>query len=1270
MTIVNKIYTTNGVVVLDRFGSIQRVQETGAPNGVVFDAVIVINDPGGGGSRSVTVTLAEDDYSAYPTVVIGWLAEETDGTQVKGATSFDPGSGGDIVISGSEEKVFGRAAGLTITAFELFAVDEDGLMGFSDGVHTIEAGAGNPIAPEIGTVTITGDGVEDEVHTAVANDVTGSPAPTLTYEWFSDGVTTGVTTVTYTPPSPVSAPGIAVTVTATNSAGEAERDSDPLVIVAADSVPVITGDTITGDGYIGSLHTVSYSVTGNPVPTVALQWQLDGSDISGETGTTYVTVNGGLLSCEIEATNTAGSDTAEPTIAIGNVLALEEDEWDILTVEAEPSVSPTARRWTEIYIDPVKAATRAWWTTHAPEVLAGKTFPFGFVEMELTDAVEGIWDPGIAYNIAFTPDNANVGNGIASGTSTVTGPGSIVATATDATHFDITGLVTGTATVGTEFTSGAYSLTITAGSTAFEAGDILDGIVGSIDFSVFDPNPPGTRLADVIRQSRARVVYALASGARSPISIDQKTVPEIPTTVSKTWYPYMDRTASEYALGIIGGQGRQRFKFVARTAADPDVVWWGMDVNGGAMYSGDAGQFYTAPQLRGMTMQECSAGIWIDPSDANRVIHAVSAAELRSTTTTPNVYDNLAGLYLSTDGGDTVTHVLQLTGVRSCGSPGERDAMQLFAHKSGGTPTTREIYYAYKPRPKGGTWGTGRIYRSTNGGTSWAAFGENLTTAKFGNKIYWLDIDPSNNLYLGCDNGLFKSSDSGATWVACTGITGAVIVVNAMHGGLNVWAGRSGNGAYKATNAAGTAFTRNTNLGTAGAYDLCALSVCPANSSRILVASHVSGTRGKWTHNGGNTWTDIVHRSSTGATNDWGSYMYNEGAVFSWTPGSQTEVICGRSQEFGKSIDGGASTDWSGNGTDYQTRKGFGVDPTDWQIIISGTQDTISTGTMDGQNTANGAGNTQAQRTTLLDGGPSMKGEGGLILANGSARAILTAGGGEVGQRLPIRHTPSGTNISNSITLIGSMRSGCEFAGLKTGDNSKGWMGKGFYELASNGTLTQTVMTQEFYGATLTGARIIGGPSAPGNNRTLYVSANSGSTWSTWGTSPVRFARIAGQPGPVCVSRFSNNRVWVGEAYNGSGRIYKMEGSTPVNTLIFTLSTYPGFDSPQSEIHVILEDPLDETILYVLAYAAGNSYIWRVTNALTTPVFEDITYNAPLRAISWMHIHPTTGDLVLGAQFGSRILRCRDDFSGPDAGKLFDRQKAFVDANIGPGVKF
>jgi hypothetical protein len=1261
MSITNKIYSTNGCVVLDRFGAMQRVPETGAPNGVVFDAEVAISSSGG--SRFATVTLPAADYSAYPEIVVGWLADAGD-TKIKGSTSFAPGSGGDIVIAGTEEKVFGRAAGLTITDFELCPVDTSGRMGRSDGYHSIEQGAGNPIAPQfLDAITISGTGVEDSVHTVVVGTVIGSPAPTLAYVWALGGTPTGDTGTTCTPANP----GVLTCeVTATNASGEAERESDPLTIVAANTVPVISAELISGDGFISSLHTVSYTVTGNPVPTVALQWQLDGSDISGETGTTYTPVAGGVLSCEIEATNTAGSDTAEPTKTISTIPALIAEEWDIVTVEASGA---TGRRWTEIYIDPTKAAARAWWTTHAPEVLASKTFPFGCVEMDLIDADEGLWDPGIAFNIAAAPSNGNVGDGIASGTSTVTGPGTITAVATNATTFTITGLVSGTATVGTQFESGSYRLTITAGVTAFQAGDTFTFSVGTVDFSIFDPSPPGTSLGDVLRQSRARVIYAVAGGARSPVSEDQKTVPDIPATVTNQWYPYMDRTAAEYALGIIGGQGRQRFRYVARSAADPDAVWWGMDVNGGPMYSGDAGEFYTAPALRGITVQECSAGIWVDPEDPDRVLHAISAADLRSTTSTPSDAELRCGIYLSTDGGATATLVQQITSVPSCGASGERDNRRLFVEAAGGTPTTREIYYVHKPRPKGGAWGTGTLYKSTNGGTTWATHGESLTTAKFGNKVYWIDLDTSGSIYLGCDAGLFKSTNGGTSFTACTGISGPVTIINAYHGGLNVWACQDGSGAYQATNAAATIFARNANL---GAYNICALAVCPDNSQRILVASNVAGSVGKWTHNGGTTWSDIVHRSSTGATDDWASRMYGDGAIFSWTPGSQTEVICARNQEFGKSVDGGASTDWSGNGTDYQTRKWLGCDPLDWQVMVTGTQDTIATGTMDGQNTANGSGHTGAQRTTILNGGAAAHGHGGLILRNGAHRATITAAGGSVTARLPMRHVSSGTNISSSVTLIGSTRSGCEFSGLKPGDNSIGWMGKNRFKLEANGDLTQQTgaMTQEFYGSTSTAGRIIGGPTSPGNTRTLHVSPDSGASWSVWGTSPVRFARAIGTPSAVCVSRHHANRVWVGEAYNGAGRIYKMEGATPVNTLIFTLSTYPGFDSPQTEIHVIRECPSDPTMLYVLAYAAGNSYIWRVTDALTTPVFEDITLNAPLRAISWLHVHDLTEDVILGGQFGSRILRCHNGSLVPDAGKLFDRQKTFVDTNIGPGVEF
>ena len=120
-------------------------------------------------------------------------------------------------------------------------------------------------------------------------------------------------------------------------------------------------------------------------------------------------------------------------------------------------------------------------------------------------------------------------------------------------------------------------------------------------------------------------------------------------------------------------------------------------------------------------------------------------------------------------------------------------------------------------------------------------------------------------------------------------------------------------------------------------------------------------------------------------------------------------------------------------------------------------------------------------------------------------------------------------------------------------------------------------MAQEFFGATAISMRIIGGDNTGASNRSLYVSINGGDSWSSWGTSPVRFRIIDGTAYAIGVSRFSANRVYVGEAYGGSGRVYKMEGATPTSTLIFTLANWPGFSAPEAAIHRVRECPNDET---------------------------------------------------------------------------------------------
>ncbi|MCP1376039.1 head decoration protein [Dyella lutea] len=81
-----------------------------------------------------------------------------------------------------------------------------------------------------------------------------------------------------------------------------------------------------------------------------------------------------------------------------------------------------------------------------------------------------------ANPIEATATAGNTGNGTIGSLSTGAAPkiGNYTLTATDATHFDVVdpeGVAVGAATVGTPFTSTGINFTLTAGGTAFAAGD-------------------------------------------------------------------------------------------------------------------------------------------------------------------------------------------------------------------------------------------------------------------------------------------------------------------------------------------------------------------------------------------------------------------------------------------------------------------------------------------------------------------------------------------------------------------------------------------------------------------------------------------------------------------------------------------------------------------------------------------------------------------------------------------------------------------------------
>lgn len=65
----------------------------------------------------------------------------------------------------------------------------------------------------------------------------GYPTPTLTREWFINGVTTGITTATYTPGTGDVGDTLTVRETATNGSGSVSADSAGVVVVAGSGAP-------------------------------------------------------------------------------------------------------------------------------------------------------------------------------------------------------------------------------------------------------------------------------------------------------------------------------------------------------------------------------------------------------------------------------------------------------------------------------------------------------------------------------------------------------------------------------------------------------------------------------------------------------------------------------------------------------------------------------------------------------------------------------------------------------------------------------------------------------------------------------------------------------------------------------------------------------------------------------------------------------------------------------------------------------------------------
>jgi ribosomal protein L14 len=186
----------------------------------------------------------------------------------------------------------------------------------------------NTVAP-----TLSGNAAVGQVLTVAPGTWTGSPAPTLTYQWQRCDNTgancvpiNGQTATTYTVASADIGSTLVAVVTGTNTHGQASAPTAASAVVpGTGSAPANTvTPTLSGNAVVGQVLTVSPGTwTGSPAPTFTYQWQRcdnTGANcvpINGQTATTYTVTStdiGSTLVAVVTGTNTHGQASA-PTAA-------------------------------------------------------------------------------------------------------------------------------------------------------------------------------------------------------------------------------------------------------------------------------------------------------------------------------------------------------------------------------------------------------------------------------------------------------------------------------------------------------------------------------------------------------------------------------------------------------------------------------------------------------------------------------------------------------------------------------------------------------------------------------------------------------------------------------------------------------------------------------------------------------------------------------------------------------------------------------------------
>lgn len=615
-------------------------------------------------------------------------------------------------------------------------------------------------------------------------------------------------------------------------------------------------------------------------------------------------------------TGTAWTEVANVPLA-----AIPADEW---LFEDPSAVSPTIDQMENILTLGVWEGV--WWSTGTDEALASLTFPQG---REAATANGSRILVRLRYDGATTAA-FDVGDVVTGGTSGKTGAlyRHVALTPTTGTLFFVTTSGTFldnepiTATGAAAVANGA-SESVTAYK--WQAADAISGTPPKNYRQFVDG-------VDDVRRTRGKVMGR--SGLEyTPMSLP-KTLPDAPApTNARTFSRITMRKELSYLTGELEGSARQFLRSKATTPANGGRVICGIDITMPTM-TDIFGEHWFSPRLKGCAANSSTMGMGIDRQNADWILYYGSTGANQGANGVQTSYNNASGVYLSQDGGRTMTQVLSLPD--SCGA--NRNSMRCLlgqlAQAPGGTAATNRTWYCiHSRRPWAasglGTIGVAQMYKSTDGGQTWATDGAAQAAGVFGEVRGTVCRDNGSgghDVYVYGANGIFRRASGSSSWVAVTGISGLVTHVEVR--GTKMWAMRSGNGLYVSTN--GTSFSSilsgNYHLVGVGAAQVSGVN---SGKRRIFVSSRTSGVAARWSDDEGATWTHsgsnnvITSIKSVWQTDDFSHNIWGESVFFIPHELDPDQCLVMLNQHMGrlvlteKNAAGNYTAIWSSRGYDY-----------------------------------------------------------------------------------------------------------------------------------------------------------------------------------------------------------------------------------------------------------------------------------------------------------------------------------------------------------------